>query len=750
MYKKLINSKILSLLFLVPLLNATCSYKNNYYDGVSTPKTMYIYTEKIVEKGFISELQAMHYANTKKDFLVFYPRLHYQCTGRTIGKVKDAALGYVWNMKPLTGGKWSYWGNGKYFTTPSCARDSIVCPSGYSDNGSNCKKAIPSYTYSCKNEKNVQGFNWVATLTDGTLLAPPVNNCSRKYQECTIGCIAPLSLEILTGKCTLSYQSECTEKGMTYNNTTNKCEKPNQCNDEYAQKGENSDLCVSTTDCIVENGSCVNDSVKTCSDSTFEYVFSSNQCEKKIGCNSNQILLSNGTCGSKPYCEENDLESITDCIKTIKIDKSCNTDGRVGNLCFKEDSVQGNFNIDYKKPLSKTKITGAFKEEEYGDIKNTYCADDINGNCTFRLTKIYSNVDGNKLCFEDSLGNSDCLEIESSCKVSGEIVYEQGIRQLFIENDNKTIVAYNKALKNEPIGAINTNCKLSGKVGTIDNFNIDKEIIAAKSSGSSIFFWDSYKRGNIGLISFLPIVPDEDINEGYEYEEVEVMKLYTKGYTGFYTVNGDTYAVFNGLISRDQCENDISGTSFYIAQAQNEDEVKILNMISMLGNKEYNYNNGDNSNGSCVIKSSSVKDFNLQNYSFKSVDISQRPAIYACSPLECSGFTCQYNQCPVNFDGSIIEDSEINLFLTNNTDILLEDICFGEQCDSKKPYYPQCGNSFGCEAGDEIYSQEDGTCVKVSCQPGEIFDNTVAKCVKLDCKDSIEKNGKCYKILEIN
>ncbi len=655
----------------------------------------------------------------------------------------------------------------------SCFKDITTneCPSGFS--GTPCQKTV-SYSYknyTCDaNDKNSQGFGWELTsplTNDGSKVDPDPNsissstlddtiyshaaqpNCKRKYQECTIDCEAPLTLETSTGKCIMSYETDCIAKGMTYNSTLNICEKQNNCNDvNVFEDYNNTKRCLMLPNCNVVDGKCTLDAIKSCNNNLFNYRSVSNLCEKETQCNSSQILLDNGYCGSTSYCKPEDTTFSTNCMSTTNIQKSCAPDARDGNLCYKSSPDENMMSISMQRPLSKISISGSFKESEFGQTKGYFCSSN-DENCTFRLTDIYSANGGKSLCFKDHLGSFDCINVSGDCIFNGSIHHDGGIRQLLIEGNGNTLTAFNKFEKSTSLGSITSTCTLSGKVGYFDNTSTYQgEIIAIKPNGIDLEFWNPYLEGAIGVITFLPTIPTQDSNEGYKYADKDISSLLNKNFTGFYTKDNKTYGVYNGLISRDDCIAKISGTSFYVDQAQTEIEVGIYNMLSFLANGNYNYNNGNTSMGSCVIKSDLSKSFNAQEFSVKTTQLSNGLTKYVCSSLKCDDHTCQYNQCPNQFNGNIFEANDFTQFMQEHYPTLTQtDICTGNTCDSKLPYYPYCGSNNGCETKDGVFQQGDGSCVKVGCNTGETFDPSVNKCVKLDCKDSIKRGDKCYKIL---
>ena len=196
MYKKLINVKVFSLLLTVSLWSGDCLYKHEYNNGIATATTTYIYASKSKTKSYspytycATEYQTCRISipNTK----VRYGergRYRYKVSSRNIA-CSNSNFG-----DPING------------VIKKCYISVLeyACPNGYSNNGSNCKKGIALYNYTCENEENTQGLNWVPEITSGTSSTPPINNCSRKYQECTPVCESGLTWDSVDKVC---YESE--------------------------------------------------------------------------------------------------------------------------------------------------------------------------------------------------------------------------------------------------------------------------------------------------------------------------------------------------------------------------------------------------------------------------------------------------------------------------------------------------------------------------------------------------------------
>ena len=794
-------TKLLFLLTLISItINASCEYKYEYNEATSTRviKNIFDYAGKVnkieVVPGYYGSWStANRFWRERKSaggWNTFdLPNNSYQVGGITIpwkrnaGSIRKNKLWSSYYRKQIdvqvffgarNGGR----GSDTWLSTkiriyyPNTTKVVLTCPDGYKEiasptGGAACKK-IMTYDYikyTCPIEKNIQGFSWklatqetsdgskidssLTTVTDltKTLYSHDVKpQCKRKYQECIIGCISPLELDKVSGKCVADYTTICEHKGLIYNDNTKKCEKTNQCKYDEAYKDNNSSYCIMMPNCSVSDGVCANPVKKTCEVVSFLYNVDNNQCEDKTNCLSSEFVLNDGLCGGAPFCKDGDIQTIKDCVNAVKANKSCLPDNRVGNLCFVSNGE--NINIDYKHPLIKTIVTGGFKEAAIGEKLGILCTDSDN-QCQYRLTKIYTEDYGKSLCFEDAQGVSSCVKIDGDCSLSGRIEYENGIKQLEIVDGNK-INAYNLQDNNKSIGSIESTCVLSGKVGSFEGSYKTSDIIAVKANGSDIKFWDQYERGFIGVISLLPTIPKEDLDNGYTYADKDTFKLLNKGFTGFYSEDESVvYGVYNGFISKENCENLIDGTSFYIAAPTSEAEASILAGLNFKSSHNYNFNDGDLLSGSCVIKSEISKSFNNQKFSIKSTTVSDSGTAYMCSPFSCKDHSCQFNQCPTNYNFDVYEQSYFDLIVNKDfPSAVPEEICQDNLCDSNKPYFRFCGSNYGCKNQQDIYQQPNGSCIQVTCRTGETLDATIGRCVSKGCKDSFEKDGKCYKTIK--
>jgi len=645
-----------------------------------------------------------------------------------------------------------------------------VCMKGTSPDGTICSRTM-TYKYKkyvCdEKDKNSQGFGWeleTQANNNGIKIDPDKDNintlsediyshsqpprCRRKYQSCSVNCPKPLVLDHASRRCIADYATICKYKGMIYNEKLKICEKKNQCIYSGAQKDLKSSYCIISPDCNIINGMCGAEPLKNCSAPGFSYNALLDKCDKATACTELEYVLNNGLCGSIPYCNDNDVQTSTECVNTVNIQKSCAPDARDGNLCYVSNGTNTASNkITTNRALIKTKLSGGFKDSEYGSILETLCTDNIN-DCQFRLVKIAANDAGDKLCFTDAQGVSACVTIASECNVSGTIEDPKGIKQIKVELGNR-MVGYDLAHRTKSIGSIYSSCELSGKVGSFEGKSVFGDITSVRTNKSDLLFWDKYKRGLIGVISFLPTIPKKDIDEGYTYKNKEVYLLLRKGFTAFYSKdNNAVYGVYNGLISKSSCESLIKGTSFYIVQPQNNLEKEIVSALNFKSGNSYNYNDGDLQHGSCVIKSIKSKSFSSQEFSEKTVYINDANSIFVCSPFACKDHYCQYNQCPTNYLGTLYDQSYFDEIIEKSfPHASTNTICTDQLCDSNKPYFQYCGNANGCENKANIYQQNDGTCVEATCADNEQLDLSTGKCIGYGCNGSVERSGKCYKTL---
>ena len=649
-----------------------------------------------------------------------------------------------------------------------------ICPSGYVADGTKCKKQeqYNYYKYSCNsNDKNTQGYGWKLTIpqsNDGGKIDPDTNNinnlsgavyshstapqCKRKYQQCTINCQAPLVFDSVSKKCVATYSKVCKSKGEVYNSTTHKCQINNQCFYASAVKNNKNDFCKMPPNCDFKNGVCSEIVNKTCAlPQSFSYNAINDACLKNTACLNNEFVSSDGSdkCVGTPFCNQGDINKPTKCESNKIIEKSCSPDNRSGNVCFQ--GGKSDTSITYKHPLVKTTFSGGFKADSFKDMLNIDCS--AKGTkCQYRLTDMYAYTGENSqnhLCFKSAYGRESCIDVIGQCKFSGKIHSEDGIKQLRIIN-GKTIAGYDLEDSNNSVGEITSTCFLSGKVGNFKGSSVSKDIIAVKANGENLEFWDPYRRGFIGVISSLPTISDDDIANGFGYQDQEVYNLIKKGFTAFYSpdAQSDTYAVYDGLISRAKCLDLIKGTSFFVSQPATNTDVLMYRGLNFKSSDNYNYNDGDTINGSCVIQSKKHLAFNQQKFSQKVTSVQDTNTVFVCSPYKCNQGTCQYNQCEQGYSGDVYEQSYFDEIIAKSYPNIGTQIpCTDEVCDSNKPYFGYCGNKTKCQIAPDVFQQNDGSCVKITCKQNEVLDVKTAKCISYGCKNSIEKDGKCYKSL---
>ncbi len=666
----------------------------------------------------------------------------------------------------------------KMFNTPECSYTTTeeikTCPSGYVLKNNSCQKTV-GYSfkeYYCDiNNKNPQGFGWefdpstLSPVNTGTKIDPDIHNknasllddvynynkkpqCRRKYQACTMDCPDGQTFDKVKGVCYISFEDECKQKGMVYDATYQRCVVENNCNDSSAIQHANSQKCEIKPSCSVsDSGVCSSLATFNCFQNTFLYSEDEDKCLSQILCSEAEYVNGDTKCASKGYCNSGDVDLGKTCSSTIPASGSCTQYERDGNVCF-DSSTVGSEPIVQKKPLVVPEVSGGYKAQDNKEVYPIFCSDS-NETCKFKITDIYSSNNGKSLCFRSASGEDGCVNISGDCSVSGSIHYDDGIRQLRVR-DFKKIDAFDISASSSPLGTIDSTCALVGKAGSFDEPYASQGQIGSVSvsSGNNLIFFDKYKRGFIGNIAFIPTIKQEDIDNGFAYSDKDIMDLLNKGFTSFYADSGSVYAVYNGYISKSNCVSMIDGTSFYFSYPSTEAERSIYQGLSFYRDN-YNYLNGDETAGSCVVKSDTAESILDARFAKLVTEVPKGQTAYMCSPFICKDHTCQSNRCQTGMNGSEIEESLFSTNVINANDKTTKDrVCISNVCDSNLPYVNVCGNKKGCDTSKEgVFMQQDGSCVQASCDTnnGEYYDGSLKKCVKLGCKDSILRDGKCYR-----
>lgn len=301
-------------------------------------------------------------------------------------------------------------------------------------------------------------------------------------------------------------------------------------------------------------------------------------------------------------------------------------------------------------------------------------------------------------------------------------------------------------------GVINSNCSFSAKVG----INGSKgNIIAAKAIKGVIQFWNPYEQGYIGSVSLIPQISSADSNQGYVYKDPSEAKLLHEGFTGFTYIdnaepgyneqNTTMYAVYNGSINKSECTSLVKDTSFGYAVAMDQTQKSFINGMAVNAG-QFN----------CVVSSNSAIPFSQQINAQKKIYSPSNALNFVCSPLTCLNHQCQYNQCPSGYSGSVYSSNMMNNYISGYKSsvqgynpsiptVSASNVCTSQNCDSNKPYLPYCGIKHGCPNTSDVYSTTSGQCVKVSCPEGSTFNATTQQCQSLQCVNSVNRNGKCYK-----
>jgi hypothetical protein len=276
---------------------------------------------------------------------------------------------------------------------------------------------------------------------------------------------------------------------------------------------------------------------------------------------------------------------------------------------------------------------------------------------------------------------------------------------------------------------INTSSKTTKEV------NISSPIVAAKVIDNRIEFWNSYeKKGNSGFIEVMKKVAPQDAAIGYKHEFEDMVDLYDKGFTAFKSVNGNTYATSFMPMDANSCKSMIDGTSYFLAERNISDPLS-LQVIDSLSRYQ------DGSFGEyCIIERRGEFDNLHARYAVKHDTTAGVHVAYFCSPWSCVSHECGKASCQDNFIGTMIKEKD-------RERVLQSAICLSQECDVNQDYFTVCGNKTGCPDEPGVYQNEDNTCVKARCNQDGVLNYETGKCEKYGCKNSVERNGKCFKSL---
>jgi len=326
-------------------------------------------------------------------------------------------------------------------------------------------------------------------------------------------------------------------------------------------------------------------------------------------------------------------------------------------------------------------------------------------------------------------GELDSQTVSALYEVDGQYG-SAGITALSAQGN--TINAYNRL--GMVLGTINSSCRISGKVGKLDipSDVSSPMIVAAKTVGDKISFWDSYmKRGDIGFLEIIKHVDESSYLDGYRHEHESISEMREKGFTAFVSPgNGKTYGVMEKKTPWTQCLNLLNGTPFVPAERSTDTPLanETIDMLSFYIGGIH----GDN----CIVETLGDKDNSHSTWAKKRV-VEQGVSAYFCSPWSCVGHQCGYAACSEGFTGTTLKAKDM-ASLTTTT-------CLEQKCDKNNDYYRYCGSPFGCDLNDYTITQtDDGKCKKATCEGDDLFDPDTGTCEKIDCKYII-MDGKCYK-----
>jgi len=502
---------------------------------------------------------------------------------------------------------------------------------------------------------------------------------------------------------------------------------------------------------------------KTCDVSTDKYI-SGKECIKpdanSINSTKHFFNINDGTYRSKAYCSyKNGLYSIereNNCIERKVVSGSCpNGDLHDGNVCYKNPGGTGYINT-LKVKLPKITLNGFYNNGEYQLHHETLCTDATSSaDCKFRLTDVIASDDGKSICFQDFTNkNTNCISIDGNCSIFGHIHSDEGITQIKV--DNTDTYKLNFYSKGNYIGHLDSTCELAGRVGQFGYKSMYKDIIAVNANKSSLLFWDSYKRGHIGSITFLPYIPQKYKDVGFKYE---YPPLYEKGFTSYYTKETEyyvnlanqtpstsidlseekldevqdlttkilktVYTSFDGTINNSICENKIQGTNYFKVEAlKNSEEEELIKALS--------YNGEESFDGSCVVKSFQAKTLDDVDTIYKKIDSNPDDVKYITSYCN-QNKLCGNNKCKDGYKGNIYNQDDLDNFkdIYNVSSTCTSDLCFDNGIAGS--FFPYCGKKVGCPLKNNVFEKKDGSCGKYECYIDEKFDKEKKQCSSFQC-----------------
>lgn len=556
-----------------------------------------------------------------------------------------------------------------------------ICPKGFTalDNlntqSSLCKKDYKYYTYECSTSNNAYAFPWLGPIVktgadclgqcgpDGCVCnpkTPPVGNC---IQE--------------TAKCPFDSNKKCTQI-KSDKDTRNKTIPLT-----IFSLGDSEKIVKKLKKEVQCKGVSIYDKkLKTCASEPFVENGNILSCSK-------DSYLENGTCVSEPSCESGfDLEA-GECIKKYSFYQyscpkdfeiknkgkdcfgtcvgsncQCNAETAPENNCFKEKKEQKNTKIKYTKTekIPLVEVSGEFHDPFENDFVSS-------------LTPIIKvNGKKNKLCFETEK-SSGCVEVKG-CLFKGEE-----------EIKNNSI-----AIKKHSLGAVNTDCIVTGGIGNTINL-----LKALKTEGSKIIFSSEIGKNNLGHVEF--------ISKELSQENPEISHYIKNGLHPF-QANNKTYLASEEITSLEECKKLSKKLKLEMELVFKTKELRNISTL-MTQNKYDRLMSSEDVR--CIFKSPVKLGFYKKEKTTETLK-EEGFTIFACSPFECNDGSCQKAVCKKGYDGPIQPEG------TN----LLDGTCQEQICDANKEYAQYCGKTQECDVSDPSIIKTEEGCKKLTCEDGEL------------------------------
>lgn len=334
----------------------------------------------------------------------------------------------------------------------------LYCPTGFEENGVNCKKSYCPSGYTLYPDSSKTCYKEET---------PNPKDIANKVYYKAGSCPTTATLDIATGSC--NFVPYCKEDGVL-NTVSDRCDSPsfNKCEGNMFCSYEKSPVC----------------------DAGETYNSITNKCESEPYCENGFIDIATGCKKDYTYSEYKcptdfigPLDAGADCFGSCGPNGcACNAPIPPANNCKKPYTLTGTeFKVYKERPLQEVIVNGAVTPKEFGVYKGFDCGE----NCLFTVEKIIGKDD--KLCFSKENKEEECITVYG-CNFKGEIrnnVYPNDIYDINIDN------AYTISLMDQNHAPETTDINLSCPSGTVFN----KTLRYCESVSQNFNTWSYVREG---------------------------------------------------------------------------------------------------------------------------------------------------------------------------------------------------------------------------------------------------------------